>query len=130
VFLSLMSDDIVTDSVTHVVVPNDNTRLTLKLLSGAVKGKWIVPVAYVTVCLESKQWMDEAEYGIRYDVPPLRGKKCFVGVSERHRASAVALVEWGGGEIVASTLRADVSITDWAKFTQSLIKGKLTSENT
>eukprot|EP00760_Papus_ankaliazontas_P013636 PhM_4_TR15866/c0_g2_i1/m.28034 len=128
VLISVAPDDVVPEHVTHVLVPNDNARSTMKLLTALVKGRWVVPMVYLTECVQQKQWLDERDFGVIYDAPPLEGKQCYLNVGARYQEIAAKVVECGGGTIAASTLKADVNISNWAAFTRDLVKGKFRVE--
>jgi myosin heavy subunit len=83
-------------SVTHLVASG---QLTVKLLSAAVKGCWVVPKSYVESSATVGDWNDEATCGFRHASLPLSGKSIYFTPafkSSKHFSTAKLLVDQGG----------------------------------
>ncbi|XP_031564381.1 BRCA1-associated RING domain protein 1-like [Actinia tenebrosa] len=54
--------------VTHIITSTSNSglcRRTIKYLSGILCGKWIVSFGWITKCLSTNKWVDEAPYEVK-----------------------------------------------------------------
>lgn len=83
-------------TVTHLVASG---QLTVKLLSAAVKGCWIVSKSYVESSANAGEWSDESLTGFRHAVLPLSGKSIYFTPSfksSKHFSTAKLLVDQGG----------------------------------
>jgi predicted nuclease with TOPRIM domain len=84
-------------SVTHLVASG---QLTVKLLSAAVKGCWIVSKDYIQGSMDGGDWCDEHSCGsFRHEQQPLFGKTVFFTPSfksSKHFSTAKLLVDQGG----------------------------------
>lgn len=110
-FVECRSNEPLPASVTHLVASG---QLTVKLLSAAVKGCWVVPKAYVDGSVASGSWNDEAATGFKHQQLPLSGKGVFVTSSfksSKHFPTAKLLIDQGGAMTSSLAEGADIILT-------------------
>ncbi|XP_066137269.1 BRCA1-associated RING domain protein 1 isoform X1 [Saccopteryx bilineata] len=112
-------------TVTHVIVPGDTVRTTLKCMLGILNGCWILKFEWVEACLQSQECEQEAQYEIpggprrsrlnREQLLPKLFDGCyfyFGGIFKRYpKENLIKLVTAAGGQILNRKPKPDSDVT-------------------
>ena len=142
---SIVLDEKELSSVTHLVVPSLETR-TLKVVSAALMGKWVVTERWAAACAAAGFCVREAAFGFRVSQSPIAGKRVFFSQDFARDAnrlrSALAIIDVGRGSRVLTPKDADIFLAhdlsaesfnaaaasfvayDWPGFIEMLLKGE------
>jgi myosin heavy subunit len=97
--------------VTHLI---SREVLTVKLLTAAARGCWILPPQYVTDSCAAGYWLDEQKYGFQHKMLPFQNKKvAFTNLfkhEKQHFSAAKSICEAGGAMIVDELSQCDFLI--------------------